>query len=216
MSVSLSDDRDREILEYLHRSGGADVHQLCRLLGITRTAIRQRISRLELTGLLCCELQSQTRGRPRHLYRVTPEGLHALGENYRALAVVMWEAISGFEDSDVRERLLERVKNSLAARLGSRESSSRSISERVDHLAGEMRTSGFNVESDHPGGLHILRETSCPFPLLADIDDRICQVERQVLEQVLGVPVKFRSRCREGGACCEFQVQVPLSGVVEN
>lgn len=216
MAVPLADDRDRDILEYLHRCGGADVHELCELLGVTRTAIRQRISRLELMGFLCCELQSQARGRPRHIYKVTPDGLHALGENYRDLAVVMWEVISGVEDAVTREMLIARVRNSLAARLGRIESGSASLGERVDHLASAMRDRGFNAESDHQAGLPILRETSCPFPLLADIDDRICQVERQVLEQVLGVPVEFLSRCRDGGACCEFRVKVPLSDVAEN
>ena len=216
MAISLGDDRDREILEFLHRCGGADVLELCELLGVTRTAIRQRISRLELTGLVRCELQSQARGRPRHVYRVTSEGLHALGENYRDLAVVMWEVISGVEDAVTREMLIARLQNSLARRLGTVESGSASVVERVDRLACEMRAHGFNAESDHRGGLPILRETSCPFPLLADIDDRICQVERQVLEQVLGAPVEFLSRCRDGGACCEFQVKLPMSGAAEN
>ena len=69
-----------------------------------------------------------------------------------------------------------------------------------------MKSSGFNIESDHSGGLRILRETSCPFPMLADVDEAICQVEREVLQQVLGAPVEFRSRCRDGQGCCEFQV----------
>ena len=69
-----------------------------------------------------------------------------------------------------------------------------------------MKSSGFNIESQHLGGLHILRETSCPFPMLADVDESICQVEREVLEQVLGAPVQVRSRCRDGHGCCEFEV----------
>jgi predicted ArsR family transcriptional regulator len=76
----------------------------------------------------------------------------------------------------------------------------------VDQLAEEMKSNGFQVESDHFDGLHILRESSCPFPLLASVDDTICQIERQVLEQVLGTNVEFRSRCRDGDNCCEFQV----------
>ena len=83
---------------------------------------------------------------------------------------------------------------------------SNSVEDRLDQLADEMKSSGFNIESDHSGGLHILRETSCPFPMLADVDEAICQVELDVLQQVLGAPVEFRSRCRDGHSCCEFQV----------
>jgi predicted ArsR family transcriptional regulator len=204
--VAAIDTRDREILEYLHQSAGVDVQSLCELLGVTRTAVRQRISRLESAGLIVSDLQGQSRGRPRNIYRVTAEGLHALGENYRQLAVVLWEAITGFEDEDVRIRLLARVRDVLAERFRRQLGSCENLDDRLDLLASEMKSSGFNVESDHHGGLRILRETSCPFPLLAEVDDAICQVERQVLEQVLGAPVEVRSRCRDGHGCCEFQV----------
>ncbi|MFN9158244.1 MAG: helix-turn-helix transcriptional regulator [Planctomyces sp.] len=205
------DTRDREILEYLHQSEGVDVQSLCDLLGVTRTAVRQRISRLEAAGLIVSELQGQSRGRPRNVDRVTAEGLHALGENYRQLAVVLWEAITGFEDEAVRMRLLGRVRDVLAERFRRQLGNCENLDDRLDLLASEMKSSGFNVESDHQGGLRILRETSCPFPMLAEVDDAICQVERQVLEQVLGAPVEVRSRCRDGHGCCEFQVlNVPV------
>jgi predicted ArsR family transcriptional regulator len=188
-----------------------DVQSLCDLLGVTRTAVRQRISRLEAAGLIVSELQGQSRGRPRNVYRVTAEGLHALGENYRQLAVVLWEAITGFEDEAVRMRLLGRVRDVLAERFRRQLGNCENLDDRLDLLASEMKSSGFNVESDHQGGLRILRETSCPFPMLAEVDDAICQVERQVLEQVLGAPVEVRSRCRDGHGCCEFQVlNVPV------
>jgi DeoR family transcriptional regulator, suf operon transcriptional repressor len=200
------DARDREILEYLHQAASGDVQTLCDILGVTRTAIRQRIARLETAGFVVSELQGQLRGRPRHLYRVTAEGLHELGENYRELAVVLWETIAGYEDSSVRAALIARVQNALAERFRKQLIGSDSLDDRLDHLADEMKLSGFNVESDHSGGLRILRETSCPFPMLADVDEAICQVERRVLEEVLGAPVQFRSRCRDGQGCCEFQV----------
>lgn len=205
------DARDREILEYLHQAASGDVQTLCDVLGVTRNAIRQRIGRLESAGFVVSELQGQLRGRPRHLYHVTPEGLHELGENYRELAVVLWEAITGYEDSTVRESLIVRVQNALAERFRKQLIGCDSVDDRLDQLADEMKSSGFNVESDHSGGLRILRERSCPFPMLADVDEAICQVERRVLEQVLGAPVEFRSRCRDGHGCCEFQVlDVPV------
>jgi len=200
------DARDREILQHLHRSAGGDIQTLCDVLGITRTAVRQRISRLESAGMIASELQGQTRGRPRLVYRVTAGGLHELGENYRELAVVLWEAIAGFEDVETRAALIGRVRNALAERFRRKLVASDSVDERLDQLADDMKSSGFNIESDHSGGLRILRETSCPFPMLADVDETICQVELEVLQQVLGAPVELRSRCRDGQNCCEFQV----------
>jgi predicted ArsR family transcriptional regulator len=159
-----------------------------------------------MLGLIAADLQGQTRGRPRNLYRVTAEGLHSLGENYRQLAVVFWEAITGLQDETVRNLLLSRIRDVLADRFRRQLTEGGSIDDRLDQLASEMKSSGFNIESQHLGGLRILRETSCPFPMLADVDESICQVEREVLEQVLGAPVQVRSRCRDGHGCCEFEV----------
>ena len=210
------DPRDRDVLSHLHRSGGADVQAICDLLGVTRTAVRLRISRLESTGLIASELQNQSRGRPRHIYRVTPEGLHSLGENYRQLAVVLWQAISQFQDPSVRQVLMQRVQDGLAEQFRRSFSPTDSVDRRVDLLAQQMRASGFPVQSEVQNGLPILRETCCPFPLLAEMDDGICDLERQVLQQALGAPVEFRSRCRDGHGCCEFQVLQSSESFVED
>ncbi|APZ91265.1 helix-turn-helix transcriptional regulator [Fuerstiella marisgermanici] len=205
--MSVTDTKDREILEHLHRSGEATVQDLCDVLDVTRNAIRQRITRLEASGVIVSDQQSQSRGRPKNVYRVTAEGLHSLGEDYRELAVVLWEAIVGLEDSAVKEQLISQVRDRLADRFRRKLTEGHSADQRLDQLAEEMRSSGFNVESDHSAALPILRETNCPFPMLADVDETICQVERQVLEQVLGAPVEFKNRCRDGHHCCEFEVQ---------
>lgn len=209
--VAPLDSRDREILEYLHRNNGAVTQALCDVLGVTRTAIRQRIARLEATGLVSAEKQSQTRGRPKNIYKVTADGLHSLGEDYRELAVVLWESIVGLDDSEVKTELISQVQNRLAERFRRKLTESSTLEKNLDELASEMKASGFNVESDHSAALPILRETNCPFPMLADVDETICQVERRVLEQVLGAPVEFKNRCRDGHHCCEFEVQVPAA-----
>jgi len=210
------DPRDRELLQHLHSAGGVDVQGICDLLGVTRTAVRQRISRLEGGGLIVATLQSQSRGRPRYVYRVTPAGLHSLGENYRQLAVVLWKAISELDNAPVRELLMQRVQNGMAEQFGRQFAESDSVDRRADLLAQEMRASGFPVQVEHGSGLPILRETCCPFPLLAEIDEAICQLERQVLSQALGAPLEFRSRCRDGHGCCEFQVVQPPESAVED
>ena len=203
------DDRDREILSHLRVNGGADIEAICKLLRVTRTAVRQRLGRMETAGFVVSALQSQSRGRPKLSYRVTVNGSQALGENYRDLVEVLWGVISGVDDEYVRAKLLAQVRDALASRFRGAVRESDSISLRVDRLAEAMRASGYRVQAVAGEFLPILRETCCPFPALADADEAICQVERQAIEQVLGAPVEFRSKCRDGHGCCEFQVLSP-------
>lgn len=205
------DSKDQQLLEHLHRTGGADVQELCDLLDVTRNAIRSRISRMEALQLVQTRQVSQGRGRPRNVHTLTPEGISSLGEDYRQLAIVMWEAICQISDDGVREGLLGDIRNRLAGRFRQTVESSGEISERLNQLVGQMRRTGFNVESDDSFSLPILRESNCPFPMLADVDERICEMERQVVEEVLGAPVEFKHRCRDGHHCCEFEIQSPAA-----
>lgn len=201
------DSKDQQLVEFLHRSDGADVQQLCDLLEVTRNAIRSRITRLEALRLVEVQQVSEGRGRPRNVYRLTEEGVSSLGEDYRQVAVVMWEAICQISDEAVRESLLLEIRNKLASRFRPSVQGTGTLADRMEQLVGEMRKTGFNVESDATSSLPILRESNCPFPMLADVDDRICEMERLVVEEVLGAPVQFKHRCRDGHNCCEFEVQ---------
>ena len=200
------DEQDRMLLEHLHRVDGANIESLCVVLKVTRTAVRARIERLRSAGLLATKSQSSGRGRPRQIYQVNASGLHALGEDYRELAVVLWQVIVEVEDETLRNSLLVRIRERLVQRFRHQLTESGTVEERLDQLADKMKSRGFNVESDHSRTLPILRETNCPFPMLADVDESICQVEREVLEQVLGANVEFVNRCRDGHHCCEFEV----------
>jgi predicted ArsR family transcriptional regulator len=199
--------KDRKLLEHLHSSGGADIQSLCDVLNVTRTAVRARIQRLQSAGLLVSEDKSSGRGRPRQIYKVNHNGLHTLGEDYREMAVVFWQVISEVEDETLRNSLLQRIRDRMAERFRRQLPESGTVEQRLDQLADKMKSSGFNTESDHSAALPILRETNCPFPMLADVDETICEVEKEVLEQVLGVNVEFVNRCRDGHHCCEFEVR---------
>ncbi len=165
------------------------------------------MERLQSAGLLDVEAHSSGRGRPRLIYQINAQGLHSLGEDYRELAVVFWQVIAEVEDEALRNTLMTRIRDRLADRFRRQLSESGSVEDRLDQLADEMKSNGFNIEADYSAELPILRETNCPFPMLADVDETICRVEKEVLEQVLGAEVHFVNRCRDGHHCCEFEVR---------
>lgn len=201
------DHRDHDLLRHLHETRGATISQLGALLGVTRTAVRVRLNRMESAGMVETEQISEGRGRPSLVFRLTDVGRESLGEDYRELAVILWEVISAVESASVREELLAAVRDRLVARADSREPRDQ---ERLTAAVAGLNAAGFNFDTDTSGSLPILRERNCPFPRLADVDEAICDIERSMLEGVLGAEVRFRSRCRDGGHCCEFEVGSPV------
>jgi predicted ArsR family transcriptional regulator len=197
---------DRELIEQITQ-GADSVPGLCTATGVTATAVRQRLTRLEAAGLVEKESLRSGRGRPRNAYRVTELGYRQLGSKAGELAVALWSTVAGTEDSEVRNRLLGRLRDSMRQQYG-RDVTGTSVSERMQQLGAALHEHGFPVEVviDTAGGLPVLREKHCPYREISTRDAGICELERAVFSDVLGAPVELTACCREGEACCQFEV----------
>lgn len=195
---------DELFLQQMHRIGHCSIQELCAAAGVTATAVRQRLNRLQSQGLVSRETVRQGRGRPHHAYVVTELGLRQLGDNYSELALLLWNEMSQLEDVQVREGILSRLKGAFARRYGANVSG-RTFDERLMQLTDSLSQRGFRVEVGQRDGLPILRENNCPYHELAATDGEICALEQDVFEQVLGVPLVLSQCCRDGHSCCEFQ-----------
>jgi predicted ArsR family transcriptional regulator len=195
---------DRQFLERLHEMGGGTIQDICRELGVTATAVRHRLVRLQEGGLVSRELVPSKRGRPHHVYRVTRDALCEMGDNYAELAQILWREIRNIEEPAVRERLASRVENALVEQIR-KVSPTAPLEVRLSELATALRERGFQVESDHSGLLPVLRENSCPYYELASEDPGICELEQAVFRKVLNADVRLTQCCLNGHSCCEFQ-----------
>lgn len=194
---------DEQFLQQLHQAGGATVHDLCESAGVTATAVRQRLLRLQNQGLIERRTVRSGRGRPHHAYQVTDAGRRQLGDNYSELAQLLWNELHRIEEPAVRQHVTNRIREALVVRYGSSVRGD-SLSERFGELKNSLAERGFRVEVDFVGSLPVLRETNCPYQELSQRDSGICELEQQVFERVLGTPLKLASCCRNGHACCEF------------
>jgi predicted ArsR family transcriptional regulator len=195
---------DQSFLEQLHRLGSATVSALCEEIGVTATAVRQRLTRLHSLGLVSREKEKADRGRPHHVYSLTVEGLRHLGNDYRELAMILWQEIKALPDSQLRSHLLGRIREAMVSRF-EKSVRSDSVADRFRELQHAMSDNGYQVEVDFDGSLPILRETSCPYQDLASMDPSICELEQEVFRDVLKTPVELTQCCLDGHTCCEFQ-----------
>ncbi len=197
---------DRDFLVRLQRLGQGTIQQLCEDLGVTATAVRQRLMRLQSLGMVTREVVRAGRGRPRHIYCVTESGIRELGDNYSELATVLWFELSSIDDREVRAQVFHRIQNALVARYGSNVQGE-SLQDRIEQLCDALVDRGFDVEVDVSGDLPILRENNCPYLELASSHPEICELERSVFKRILGVDVSLEQCCLDGHHCCEFHAE---------
>ncbi len=195
---------DRELLEWLRRHPAQTVRDLSAGLGVTATAVRQRLARLMASGYVLRQANREGRGRPSHQYCLSPKGHRMAGANFADLATALWCELRSIPDVTVRRGLLERVSSRLAALYESKIDGP-SLEARMEQLAALMAERHIPFQVEKGSRLPILHALACPYPELAEQDRALCSMERQMISQVVGQPLRL-TRCRlDGEACCTFQ-----------
>jgi predicted ArsR family transcriptional regulator len=210
----MSDSSDRELLDLIRRSGPLTVADMTASLGVTGTAIRNRLARLLGSGLVVRQAEHLRRGRPRHTYQVSVEAQKRLGQNYTDLALALWdEMMSSVADRKLRRLMFTRVTERLAEIYRS-QVSGQEWEGRLVQLTNVLHDRGVEAEvaRDSDGLVPILRQHSCPYYELAEADRAICALERKMFEKVLGRSLRL-SQCRlDGDRFCDFQAKPVPTG----
>lgn len=195
---------DRVILDQLRKSGPLNVLRLADGVGVTATAIRQRLARLLAQGMIDRVEEKAARGRPSHLYRITEKGRRQSGANFGDLAVALWEEIRQIEDIDVRRGLLQRISNRMAAMYAS-QIGGKTTAERMQYVAAVFAERNIPVTVSADPQLPVLSVDACPYPQLAEQDRGICAVEKMMFSELLGQHVALTDCRLDGATCCRFE-----------
>lgn len=195
--------------ELLLAMGGGElvgIGELTEKLGVTATAVRQRIERLLERGLIDREKVVAGRGRPTFRYRINDRGRRINAADSIELAEAMWQELLSIEDAELRDKMLSRVAKRLGRQYASQLDEKASLEERMRVLSRLMSSRRVSSDVISGGALPVLDINACPYPTLADGSDdhSMCRLEEQVLSEALGKPVHL-SQCRlDGDECCQF------------
>jgi predicted ArsR family transcriptional regulator len=110
---------DSQLLRALGDGKTRGVGELIATLGVTATAVRQRLERLLESGLIERAKVASGRGRPAFEYRLTERGRWCAGADPAELAEAMWQEILELADEDVRLRILTGIARRLGQGLAS-------------------------------------------------------------------------------------------------
>jgi predicted ArsR family transcriptional regulator len=203
------DSSDRPLLDLIRRSGPMPIAQMVAELKVTPTAVRNRLSRLVASGLVERKPEHGGRGRPRHVYVASAEAHKRLGQNYADLAVVLWEELmNSVPDRKLRRFLFGRITEKLAE-LYRAQIHGADWQQRLVQLGSVLHDRGVETEVARREGDHspVLRQHSCPYFELAELDRAICAMERKMFEKVLGQSLRL-SQCRlDGHRSCDFEAK---------
>lgn len=200
---------DRDLLDLIRRHGPLTVSDMSGQLGVTATAVRNRLVRLVDSGMVERRAEQGGRGRPKHTYRASVEAQKRLGQNYADLVVVLWdEMMRSVEDRKLRRLMFGRITERLAA-LYREQMTGDAWEGRLVQLGTILQDRGIETEVFYGegSGSPVLKQHSCPYYELAEVDRAVCAMERKMFEKVLGQGLRL-SQCRlDGHRSCDFEAK---------
>lgn len=203
----MTESSDRSLLDLIRRHGPLTVAEMVERLGVTPTAVRNRLTRLVGSGMVERRAEHGGRGRPKHTYQASPEAHKRLGQNYADLAVVLWdEMMHAVEDRKLRRLLFGRITERLAELYRSQVTGDE-WEGRLVQLGTILHDRGVETEVTRGEGgvMSVLKQHSCPYYELAEVDRAVCAMERKMFEKVLGRGLRL-SQCRlDGHRSCDFE-----------
>jgi DeoR family transcriptional regulator, suf operon transcriptional repressor len=184
------------------------VVDLIRATGVTRTAVTEQLNELVAMGFIeRSKDRLGGRGRPRHLYKATHAALALLfSNNQRLLVPAIWKSLYELAGEELTQRILKQVSRQLAEHY-SRKITAKKPKERLRQFVDILVAEGGLLEViEDDDGQMLLYRRSCPFISMLDAQRSVCHIDQEMLNAVVGRPVR-RVSCRHDGApCCRFEI----------
>lgn len=195
-----------QILEHLQRNGSATIKDLEQVLGVTTTAVRQHLIPLQAEGYVERRSVNTGVGRPHHAYFMTDKAHDLFACHCDDLALTLLEEVFQIEGGEKTALLLQRVGSRLAGKYAE-SVRSELLQSRVEELAFAFNRRGVLADAIVEDEVIALKTYNCPFHELAQEHHEICDMDQDMIEQLLGSDVDLGSRITDGHNCCTFVVK---------
>jgi predicted ArsR family transcriptional regulator len=201
-----------EVLKFVQQHGSTSVKDLEAELGVTTTAVREQVAHLLHEGFLMATRVRGEIGRPYYVYSLTPKAQELFPKDYASLAQLLLEETMALHGAEGLRSLLNRVSTRMAEKLSNSEQVSE-LSQKLLGLVASLGETGMEVsmtslQSEDGTSGYILKAHACPYFEVARNHREICDMEQEMIADLLGpgVSVSLSDRIVDGACACDFHV----------
>jgi DeoR family suf operon transcriptional repressor len=198
----------RAILEAVKRRGETETETISAHLGITTSGTRQHLTALERDGLLTHRRERDGRGRPKHIYSLTPAGDALFPRNYVDLTNELLDYVAA-EDPALLQRLFDKRAQRRLERAQTR-AAGLPFREKVKIAATILDEDGYLADfTECPDGSFVITEHNCAVLAVAQKHHHACSTELDFLQALLPEAEVTRIAHRiAGGHICAYEVRL--------
>lgn len=203
----LDDSPRGQIIKLIQRNGPMDIKALRKAMGVSDTAIRQQLQYLLADDMLETTLvRSSGRGRPSRVYALTDQAQQLFANECDDMVLALYDELLREQGPEVVKRLLAKVGERMAEQY-QQQVRGLALQERVKALSALLDDRGIMSDTNEEADAIILHEYNCPYHDLAATHQQICEMEKDMLSQVLDADVELINRIVDGNHRCSFVVR---------
>lgn len=197
------------IVHELRARGSVSADELAEVLGVTKQCVRKHLDVLEREGYVEHAAARGERGRPAHVFRLTPKSEELFPKRYDIFAKSLLKQIGEVWGERGLNTVFCGCASEMVAGLGPR-LEGLGFDARVRRLTELLRETGYEAEAERlDDGSYVLTEWNCPQAELAREYRQLCDQELTVYRELLGAEVFRESRIAGGASRCSYRVMRP-------
>jgi len=189
------------------------VTELAEEIDLAPVTVRYHLTLLRRQGLVDVQTEPVGRGRPRHVFHLTPGGYDALGAPERsgleAVVSRLIGALDAVRDGD-GDDAAEAVFRQLALEATAEAAESlhgQPMDVRLNAVTSVLAEQGFVVRWEAEGEDYLVREVACPFRNLHGEHNVVCVLDAEMIQHLVDGEVT-RDRWRvKGDSACVYRVR---------
>ncbi len=204
-------ENQKKILEYLlDHPRGAPLEEIANHLGVTKTAAKEHLVKIDMLGLISYKDIRGSVGRPKRRYLLSDEGHEVFPRQYSWLSSFLLEFLA--EDlgpapvSGIMEGLAARVAESMQARFQNTNSKAELMAE-ITKALSELGYRASLKQSDLRKGA-VIEATNCVYHTVAKSHPELCTFDVKFIEKASGgMNVNLESCIAKNGSVCRFRIR---------
>jgi DeoR family transcriptional regulator, suf operon transcriptional repressor len=204
----------RTMLNALKKRGELLAEELAEISGITASGTRQHLQALEADGLVMHLEQREGRGRPKHVFKLTPAADALYPRTYSELTNELLEYVQD-DDPELLERIFKRRMQRRLERTQLRLKPLKSLEARLRELTKILDEDGYLADLEAVGrGKFRITEHNCAIHAIALRYGQACSTELEFLRLALpGTKVERVAHMIAGAHVCAYEI-TPKTRVV--
>lgn len=196
-----------QIIRTLRTHGPQTAADLCALLGVGASAVRQHLERLVAQGWVELAGLRRGRGRPQHLYALTPQADLLFPQHYDGLILDLLAAMERLADGkQVLKRLLAARRELWNERYGPR-LAGQPLEQRLAQLTQVLNEQGGLASyTAQPDGTYLLTNHHCSIAAVVARYPQFCLDEQDWIAEALQSPTEVLQSRAAGDTFCLFRI----------